>query len=302
MRDMRTPTVPLFVPIDQEVEFRARFSSLSADDSSRPEVEIVENTFFDGDLTPWRETKSYKQNMDATMRKLTSTVLHKTPKSDREAQPTLSVSSPMDIVAGDNPRKPGGLSAEEIDFAKRHLRYVVNDRTLRGRTVVMIDPQKLQQSFRLDSKYVGELGANSRRLRSKLRYAEIRRAVAAKAVFPVPLVELRDAAEADLSVDLRSVPFTETIAHFKMGSHLFAFLRDIQCPAVPVAVALDDAKVFREQYGSGLLEILGENAALEDDFTSVWKLPNVEIRKTGRESESPKRTEWRRKSSPLHRQ
>jgi hypothetical protein len=118
MSDMRMPTTPLFVPVEQETEFRARFCSLSADDSTRPEVEIVESTFFDGDPTPWREQKSYKQCLDVTIEKLSTTVLHKTPKVDKDSQPRLSVSGPMDIVAGESSKKSGSLTAEEIDFAR----------------------------------------------------------------------------------------------------------------------------------------------------------------------------------------
>jgi hypothetical protein len=48
----------------------------------------------------------------------------------------------VSAAAGELSTKSGSLTAEEIDFAKRHLRYVVSDRTLRERVIVMADPQK----------------------------------------------------------------------------------------------------------------------------------------------------------------
>lgn len=320
LRDTNAMVLPFLVPRDQKEEFIARFGMSDAADNSPsqqqhlPTVEIrspadKEQTV----MAPWRRNASYKTAMAAVsglIQSMRPTVgfgswsasdrqqmlpLGRSPESpvqttaaalmdalDGEGGASASIGGGIRSTGGNDPPVAWVSSDPSVLSLNLRIRFTVKDTTLQSKTVVYLNPSRVESSFMLDRKYVGWQGKHSRRFRSLRKYEEIKQLILRKAKattgslsLALPCAELLELEFADVVAAPALVGLetaVSSIVHFVDGSHVYAVLRDLGLPCVPVLVLADEADEFIREYGfsdgdlqsSGLPSVIVEKSTKDD--------------------------------------
>eukprot|EP01028_Stygiella_incarcerata_P013591 TRINITY_DN82818_c0_g1_i1.p1 TRINITY_DN82818_c0_g1~~TRINITY_DN82818_c0_g1_i1.p1 ORF type:complete len:523 (+),score=117.73 TRINITY_DN82818_c0_g1_i1:247-1815(+) len=309
LRDAKIQAIPFLVPRDEADDFEDRFGM--GDTARIPEVQVRTLPFYDSDHAPWRNTSSFQHRMQNEIAKINLMAVRgldgmkavKTVADDPydRGDAVAELSSFGTSASSTSKWK---VTEKEINDVKRRLRFVVPDKSLAGRAIVMTDAMKVEPSFLLDAKYVGRDGENSRRMRSAARYQEIRASIRKSRGpirFPIPCAELWFPYEGDPLLDPRAIELVSFIVHFVEGSHHFAFLRDIGCPAIPILVNSDEAADFKSEFECDDFSSIPDPT--EHDHEQIipsWTKPRIEVRDTSVDAH-PWRKKWKKKEKPQDR-